>query len=648
MGPRSRDKDKHKKDGWASSFGKTLPILERYKEAIVGGYVAPDLFNEVLDELPADQGTIVRNFALSLAAMMTEDQKRKWRAVILGTEVGDNESKTARKGGLIEEDTGLLKQFLQQEDAVAQGVEAALQQPGTQQALQNANNAWVKHHATDPDHLLLQVCPFKPGTNVPQPIQTAHSHTNSSSTTTTHINPIVRSLALTRDIERKGGTRQLSCTQPVPTVQCEKCCTAPTLKRRGSSSSSLSSASQLSSLKTQNVAVDPAALDGLDSSTASPSSRGRAARRGSSRSRSRTPIPNFLRTQSSLSASDSEDEGCSCSEHEPRITVEQRAVICQTYSWQLKYQGSGYHNLVAWRDDIIQALMAYCDDQKKKQPLLRASKKANNSYILLAANLHCKICQVAGQLSPSIAHGMYSSYLQDATNACNKISRNKHQSGMIQKVSKKLQSSKKTLQLVSLLTEYQARLESIRVQDQISPSHTQSLSQSQPTTTTTTTESLHQRTNGAGKHSSHENWTTYADTSSANDTTTMSYVDTDSISGYSDTTTSSYMHNSAPVQQNGGTKHAATHSTGTTNDLQGTSQSITDPDFTHYFSFDETASSTTYNPTPRHADSHHSNFAPPPVFDNGYPQGGGTANGYTHTDEIDDWGGTFTTTLNPA
>eukprot|EP01004_Peranema_trichophorum_P003638 NODE_2614_length_1535_cov_45.562323_g2254_i0.p1 GENE.NODE_2614_length_1535_cov_45.562323_g2254_i0~~NODE_2614_length_1535_cov_45.562323_g2254_i0.p1 ORF type:complete len:401 (-),score=63.67 NODE_2614_length_1535_cov_45.562323_g2254_i0:235-1437(-) len=137
---------------WGHVFGPILPTLQYYKDVVVGAYIAPDLFENVLSALSPAEALSVRGFSQGLSVMMTEEQKRQFRYVILGIEQGEIESKSVRSGGLIHGDVQLLKAFLLSEVHVATFIDQQLQNPALRSALTKANQEWCNRFPIDPDY----------------------------------------------------------------------------------------------------------------------------------------------------------------------------------------------------------------------------------------------------------------------------------------------------------------------------------------------------------------------------------------------------------------------------------------------------------------------------------------------------------------
>ena len=141
-----------------SELGENLHHLIDCKEAIVGAYISPKLFEDVISQhLGPVEVAAIKSFSMELANVMTDEQKKSWRfvalqckwelgplspanaililvakdrfqnayhakgvafvcrQVILGVERGESESGSMRSGGLIDQDTELLEGFLESE-----------------------------------------------------------------------------------------------------------------------------------------------------------------------------------------------------------------------------------------------------------------------------------------------------------------------------------------------------------------------------------------------------------------------------------------------------------------------------------------------------------------------------------------------------
>eukprot|EP00668_Euglena_longa_P015988 GGOE01020184.1.p1 GENE.GGOE01020184.1~~GGOE01020184.1.p1 ORF type:complete len:425 (+),score=96.56 GGOE01020184.1:54-1328(+) len=130
-------------------LGSSLPFLKECKEVLVAAFVAPTLFEEVLTRLAPSEAVAIQCFSVEMAQVMTEDQKRHWRTVILGLEKTESESHTVRAGGLIDGDIQLLTNFLQHDRNIAAIINRQLGNTQLREALLHCTAEWKGSYAVD-------------------------------------------------------------------------------------------------------------------------------------------------------------------------------------------------------------------------------------------------------------------------------------------------------------------------------------------------------------------------------------------------------------------------------------------------------------------------------------------------------------------
>lgn len=132
------------------SIGDNLPFLAQCKECLTWAYVSPQLFEEVINtQLPKQEALAIQWFSAEMAQIMSDEQKRGWRHVVLGMERMESESHSMQSGGLITGDTVLLTTFLATERTIANVINQQLSNTQLRDALIHATEAWKRKYPQD-------------------------------------------------------------------------------------------------------------------------------------------------------------------------------------------------------------------------------------------------------------------------------------------------------------------------------------------------------------------------------------------------------------------------------------------------------------------------------------------------------------------
>eukprot|EP01065_Artemidia_motanka_P031633 TRINITY_DN3810_c0_g1_i1.p1 TRINITY_DN3810_c0_g1~~TRINITY_DN3810_c0_g1_i1.p1 ORF type:complete len:589 (+),score=103.85 TRINITY_DN3810_c0_g1_i1:81-1847(+) len=142
--------------GPAAGVEVALGFLEEHLGVIVCSYCAPTVFEDFISQALSETDRLaLLQLMRGIAGSLTPDQKQAFGDVVLGQTGRD--STAGRRGGLLQGDTQLLRQFLQRNQRLSDYLCLTCQNPFTTASLTKASAEWcLLHPPTAPSEAELQ------------------------------------------------------------------------------------------------------------------------------------------------------------------------------------------------------------------------------------------------------------------------------------------------------------------------------------------------------------------------------------------------------------------------------------------------------------------------------------------------------------